>query len=210
MLTHTVRSKDTWASFFQRKLGGSKIRSPNGARAHYSVHIFDQLGIAEYKKYFPPGSPNTNDFKSSLLNTLVSEHNKFEGEILERWAKHVLCAHIYIRQARNSREQEDLDPSKPLYNQRLGEDLLPGASYEALIPISAILSAFHKIVERYHGGDKTPLENIENQGEAEDPSRDTKATFEFTDEGRLHAKGLPPVSHQELVVKGRPCQMTIT
>lgn len=163
------------------------------------------MGIAEYKKYFPPENANAKDLKSSLLDPPLFKHSRFEGVILERWAKHVLCAHIYIKQARNSQEEKDLHPSTPLYNERLKEALLPHASYEMLIPISAILSAFHKLVERHCKGDTTPLDDILNQVEAPDQSRETKATFEFTDEG-LSSEDSPPVSHQELVVKGKPGQ----
>jgi hypothetical protein len=166
------------------------------------------LGIAEYKKYFPPENANAKDLKSSLLDPPLFEHSEFEGVILERWAKHVLCAHVYIKQARNSKEEKDLHPSTPLYDERLKEDLLPNASYEMLIPISAILSAFHKLVERHCKGDTTPLDDILNQVEVPDQSRETKATFEFTDEG-LSSGDSSPVSHQELVVKGKPGQKSL-
>ena len=54
---------------------------------------------------------------------------------------------------------------------RLNEGLREEACYEALIPIYAILSAFHNMAKSYQRGKKTPLETFCRQVERQDPIR---------------------------------------
>jgi hypothetical protein len=93
------------------------------------------LGIAKYTD-LDTGEKDLSPDAIALL--------KFEGEILDKWAKHILCAHVNLKQTRDTPEQDALDPEKPWYQKRLEERLLDDASYESLIPVSAILSAFHR------------------------------------------------------------------
>ncbi|KAF8849226.1 hypothetical protein BDZ45DRAFT_810158 [Acephala macrosclerotiorum] len=129
-----LRSEDSWASFFQRRLGGAKSR-----RSHQD-------------------------------NTSI--HYSFEGDILDKWAKHILCAHINLKQARDSREYTAVQTGSPSYSRRVKEVLLPEASYEALIPIAAILSAFHRLA-KYQPHNGKPLNHILEQVKAQSQSRDT-------------------------------------
>jgi hypothetical protein len=152
LLTNLVRSKDSWMSFFQRKLGGSlerKEESSKAGRPHYSVCIFDHLGIADYKSSFPgcEVALSSNSFLLSDLIALLPDVNSpkknFEGDILGQWTQHILCAHVYIKQSRSSEEEKDLSRTL-IYKERLSEKLEPTASYEACVPVVAILSAFHR------------------------------------------------------------------
>jgi hypothetical protein len=160
------------------------VRSPEQGSVHYSVCIFDHLRIAEYKKHFPKIA-GTKSFSLSYIVSCLSEDNKFEGEILERWTKHILCAHVNIRQSRNSRERDILKEHRIL-DARLTEKLRTDASYEASIPVFAILSAFHKVANQKLV-DKT-LKDFCKPGEAQNQSRwksirasrrKNKATFKF-------------------------------
>ncbi|KAH8588897.1 hypothetical protein B0O99DRAFT_677108 [Bisporella sp. PMI_857] len=213
-----LRSKDSWSQFFQKKLGGSRVRSPEQGSIHYSVCIFDHLGIAEYKTYFPE-SADTESFLLSYVVPRLSENNKFEGDILERWTKHVLCAHVNVRQSRNSEEKNILErPS--LLDARLRENLLPNASYEASIPIFAILSAFHRLAKQYQGCVSKPLKDFCKQGKVQDQSRwkqirasrrGIKPTFKFeVVKPEWPSSGVsPPVLDQELVVDENQQQPTL-
>lgn len=108
------------------------------------------------------------DFRSDAIAL------KFEGEILDKWAKHILCAHVNIKQTRDTLEQDALDPEKPLYLKRLEERLLDNASYKSLVPVCAILSAFHRIAKGYDGSNSKLLEYIFGEGESQSHSTNTQ------------------------------------
>lgn len=89
---------------------------------HYSVYIFHHLGIANYKGL---------DTEEKILRSDDIAHLEFEGQILDKWAQHILCAHINIKQTRDTPEQIALDHDEDLYRERLREELLEDASYES-------------------------------------------------------------------------------
>jgi hypothetical protein len=160
-----LRSRDSWGSFFQRRLGGSQSRKVHQADVHYSVHVFHHLGIARYAIL---------DTRDQGLRSDAIAHLNFEGEILDKWAKHILCAHVNLKQTRDTPEQDALDPAKPLYQQRLKEKLLDDASYESLIPVSAILSSIHRIAKDCNNPDSNPLDSILGKEEERRQSANTR------------------------------------
>ncbi|KAH7096030.1 hypothetical protein FB567DRAFT_624205 [Paraphoma chrysanthemicola] len=160
-----LRSRDSWGSFFQRRLGGSQSRKLRKGDVHYSVQIFNHFGIAKYKNLSTERKSPGSDAIAPL---------KFEGEILDKWAQHILCAHVNIKQTRDTPEQDALDNDQALYRQRLEEPLLPDASYESLIPIAAILSAFHRIALDCDDPKKNSLKEIFERFEAQSKSTKTQ------------------------------------
>lgn len=155
-------------AYFMR-IFGAQPRHPKDACYHYSVYILRNLGIARYPNLSPSSKDEHDSSKAALLSNHpaqpqrrniieISKENKFEGELHERWAKHILCAHVNLRQARN--EEETIEFGSPLYLQRLQGELQNEASYEADIPICAILSTFHKLAQDYEKGNTLSLDNI--------------------------------------------------
>jgi hypothetical protein len=161
------------------------------------------------------------------------DDNEFEGKILEKWAEHILCAHVYIRQSRNTKEKNDVDPAGELYEARLNERLLKPAAYEATVPIAAILSAFHRFAKEYkilklqdERREYAPWNDIRPQREAQgqsckiwqkiiSPSAKTKATFTFTaipeeSSSRDSAANPNPAPSSELTVDGDPEHPVLT
>lgn len=122
------------------------------------------MGIAKYK--------DLDTGEKSLRSDAIARL-EFEGQILDKWAQHILCAHVNIKQTRDTPEQIALDLNKPLYQKRLKERLLDDASYESLIPVCAILSAFHRIAKDCDDPKSTQLEYIFEKFEAQ--SRRTNA-----------------------------------
>jgi hypothetical protein len=196
---------------------------------HYSVPIFDHLGIAEYRSKFPGCEEATcqNSFLLSKVVPPLIDNNKFEGKILEKWAEHILCAHVYIRQSRNTKEKNGVDPAGPLYRARLDEGLLDPATYEATVPVVAILSAFHRLSKEYkrlklqdERREYAPWNEIRPQREAQEQSRKIwqkiispsikpKATFTFTaiqgDSSSGDSAAISnPAPSSELTVDGDP------
>jgi hypothetical protein len=155
-LTHSVRSKTTWGSWTQRVLGGKRVRqSERGpGKLHYSVYVYDHLGIADYSKRILPDQKKDTQYrliKSAITPLADTAMLKFEGDILAQWAKHILCAHVNIRQARNMDEEiKEEDLTCESVKKKLEQPLrIPGpARYDETVPISAILSAVHELVRR--------------------------------------------------------------
>lgn len=177
-------------------------------RPHYSVCIFDHLKIADYKESFlhsqEPGSPNSF-LLSDLINTISDPLHKFEGEILEKWTQHILCAHVYIKQFRCSEDEEVLDQAK--YTKRLEEGLRDLATYEATIPAVAILSAFHWFRRRLEDSeslDRPTWEGFCKQGN----KSKSLATFTFTESSE--GPTTPELSLAELSPKERVLTFTRT
>jgi hypothetical protein len=232
---HVVQTQDSWMSYFQERLGGSQMRSPMAGCVHYSVPIFDHLGIAEYRSSFPSCEEATSP-NSFLLRKVVPpliHNNEFEGKILEKWSEHILCAHVYIRQSRNTKEKNDVDPAKEVYQTRLTERLRNHAVYEATVPVAAILSAFHRLSREYkrlklqdERREYAPWDEIRPQREAQEQSRKTwqkiispsikpKATFTFTaiqeDSSSGDSAAIPnPAPSSELTVDGDPEHLVLT
>jgi hypothetical protein len=200
---------------------------------HYSVPIFDYLGIAEYRSKFP-GCDEATSQNSFLLSKVVPpliKNNEFEGKILEKWAEHILCAHVYIRQSRNTKEKNDLDPAEELYQARLKENLLSPAAYDATVPVAAILSSFHRLSKKYKELQDERREyalwnEIRQQREAQEqsrtlwqkiksPSTKPKATFTFTaiqeESSSGNSAAVPdPAPSLELIVDGDPEHPVLT
>jgi hypothetical protein len=217
-------------SYFQDRLGGSLKRSPSrlAGFVHYSVPIFDYLGIAEYRSSFPgcEEATNQNSFLLSKVIPPLVDKNEFEGKILDKWAEHILCAHIYIRQSRNTKEKDDVDPAGELYQARLDETLLEPAAYEAVVPIAAILSAFHRLSKKYQElqderHEHAPWNDIRPQREAQaheqswsrkiwqkiiSPSAKIQATFTFT----AIPEETNPAPSSEITVDGEPEHPVLT
>ena len=84
-----------------------------------------------------------------VVPPLSSKASLFEGEILEKWTKLILCAHINIKQSRNSAEANAITKHTADFEKRLSARLRPSASYENNVPVTAILSTFHKIALRF-------------------------------------------------------------
>jgi len=87
-----------------------------------------------------------------LLNVVPPLSRKaslFEGEILEKWTKLILCAHVNIKQSRNSAEANAVTHRTTDFEKRLASNLKPNAFYGNLVPVAAILSTFHKIAIQY-------------------------------------------------------------
>jgi hypothetical protein len=147
VLTYVVRSETeiTLISLLTG-LAGRAPREPGNGKIHYSVHILRHLGIAEYTRV-----PLLSDATSLSAVIPKDNENKFEAEILETYVKHILCAHVNIKQARNT--AETITSSDPQYNQRLSEQLRPNASYQTSdIPLCAILSAFNRLNQEGESG----------------------------------------------------------
>ncbi|KAL5322554.1 hypothetical protein ACEPPN_010527 [Leptodophora sp. 'Broadleaf-Isolate-01'] len=174
-----LRSKDGLRSVLMR-IGGWGSRDPGEDQIHYSVHILLYLGIASYTK--------VTRLDNSHLSAAIpkNDENKFEAEILERWAKHILCAHINFKQARNM--AETITPDNPLYQERLQERIKGNASYNAEIPIAAILSAFGRLKQDDKSDQLNEVfKNLQDQSHNPHarkktpwiPQKPKKATFEF-------------------------------
>ncbi|KAL2064183.1 hypothetical protein VTL71DRAFT_4677 [Oculimacula yallundae] len=174
-----LRSKDGLRSILMR-IGGWGSRNPEDDQIHYSVHILLYLGIASYTK--------VTRLDDSHLSAAIPKdaENKFEAEILERWAKHILCAHINLKQARNM--AETITPDNPLYQERLRGSMKENASYNAEIPIAAILSAFGQLKQNNKSGELNEIfKSLQIQSHSPHarkktpwlPQRTKKATFEF-------------------------------
>ncbi|KAH6666188.1 hypothetical protein B0J14DRAFT_198953 [Halenospora varia] len=146
------------------RIAGYQVRKPDhdNSRFHYSVYILRHLGIATYTKVFAAEASKKSTDKSSISSPTstsapslsevirpIHSENTFEGEILEKWAKHILCAHINLKQARNADEVISKNINTEIYHQRLQGHLVESASYAADIPISAILSAFHSLSKNH-------------------------------------------------------------
>jgi len=195
----TVRSNTSWLSLLMRAAGFAPRRREAGTE-HYSVSFLDYLGIAKYGTFVAASKEeNDSELPNQLLsvatlqmddNTVTplkpSDENKFEGDILEKWAKHIMCAHINLKQARN--EKETLEKDHSSYQARLDGKLKPRALYEADIPICAILSALHKLVQEYRAGKTEPLVEFSTAFEGSKEKKwyqklhvrqKTEATFEF-------------------------------
>ncbi|OWO99564.1 hypothetical protein B2J93_2609 [Marssonina coronariae] len=139
-----------------RRLFGIHKKLPSDANQtveyHHSVYILRHLGIANYAQLAPAAESEGEKSKNDVLR--ISEEAqrgsfgkvRFEAELLEKWAKHILCAHVNLRQARDWEETIGAEDSR--YPERVRGILVENASYEAEIPICAILSAFHKLAER--------------------------------------------------------------
>jgi hypothetical protein len=232
---NVVQTQDSWMSYFQERLGGSLARSPMTGCVHYSVPIFDYLGIAEYRSSFPgcEKAASPNSFLLSKVVPPLIDNNEFEGKILEKWAEHILCAHVYIRQSRNTEEMNYVDPAGDLYHERLNERLLNPAAYEATVPIAAILSVFHRLAKEYkivklqdERREYAPWNDIRPQRQAQEqsrkiwqkiisPSAKTQATFTFTDtteesSSRDSAANPNPALPLELIVDGGPEHPVLT
>lgn len=162
------------------RIGGWGSRDPGEDQIHYSVHILLYLGIASYTK--------VTRLDNSHLSAAIpkNDENKFEAEILERWAKHILCAHINFKQARNM--AETITPDNPLYQERLQERIKGNASYNAEIPIAAILSAFGRLKQDDKSDQLNEVfKNLQDQSHNPHarkktpwiPQKPKKATFEF-------------------------------
>jgi len=160
-LTHSVRSKTTWGSWTQRVLGGKRLRQSElgPGELHYSVYIYDHLGIADYSKHILPHQKKDTQNRSialiqavkSAITPLADPAMRFEGDILAQWAKHILCAHVNIKQARNMAEDiKDEDLTSESVKEKLKQSLRnPGpAQYNETVPVSAILSAVHELVRQ--------------------------------------------------------------
>lgn len=174
-----VRSRDELPSRLMR-IGGYGSRDPETDHIHYSVHILLYLGIASYAKV------TRLDDKGLSEAIPKNDENKFEAEILERWAKHILCAHINLKQARNM--AETITPENPLYRERLQGKMLDNASYNADIPISAILSAFGRLKQNDKSDQLDEIfKDLKGQSHSAHsrkkipwiPQKPKKATFEF-------------------------------
>jgi len=129
-----------------------------GANCRKYADVKGIIGIGlgkNYKSRFPV------EVKFDLLDIVPPLSRKaslFEGEILEKWTKLILCAHINIRQSRNSAEANAVAQRTPDFEQRLSSSLKPGAFYGNLLPVTAILSTFHKIALRYGVDDSRYLD----------------------------------------------------
>jgi hypothetical protein len=160
----TVRSNTSWRSLLMRAAGFAP-RPREAGTEHYSVSFLDYLGIAKYGTFVAASKEdNDSELPNQLLSALtlqtdniISAGNQFEGDILEKWAKHIMCAHINLKQARNEKETLSLKKDPSSYQARLDGKLKRDALYEADIPICAILSALHKLVQEYRAGKKEPL-----------------------------------------------------
>ncbi|KAH7412975.1 hypothetical protein BKA64DRAFT_660013 [Cadophora sp. MPI-SDFR-AT-0126] len=162
------------------RIGGFGSRDPGTDQIHYSVHILLYLGIASYTKV------TRLDGKGLSEAIPKNDENKFEAEILERWAKHILCAHINLKQARNM--AETLSPESSVYRERLQVQMLDNASYNADIPISAILSAFGRLKQNDKSDQLNEIfKDLQVQSHSPHarkkipwiPQKPKKATFEF-------------------------------
>ncbi|KAK0127424.1 hypothetical protein ONS96_006965 [Cadophora gregata f. sp. sojae] len=174
-----LRSRDELPSRLMR-IGGFGSRDPEKDQIHYSVHILLYLGIASYTKV------TRLDDKGLSEAIPKNDENKFEAEILERWSKHILCAHINLQQARNM--AETFTPENPVYGERLQENMLENASYNADIPISAILSAFGRLKQNDKSDELNKVfKDLQGQSHSAYarkklpwiPQKPKKATFEF-------------------------------
>jgi len=203
----TVRSNTSWLSLLMRAAGFAPRRREAGTE-HYSVSFLDYLGIAKYGTFVAASKEeNDSELPNQLLsvatlqmddNTVTplkpSDENKFEGDILEKWAKHIICAHVNLKQARNQEETLSPERDPDLYQARRNGKLKPGALYEADIPICAILSAFHKLVQEHQEGKKEPLEDFfrefkQSRNEKKwyrklQVRQKTEATFKFVTKGK--------------------------
>jgi hypothetical protein len=174
-LTYLVRSKTTWGSWTQGVLGGKRLRQSNLelglGKLHHSVNIFDHLGIADYSRHIlPDQKEDTQNRQTALIQAIESAIKplantatlKFEGDILAQWTKHILCAHVNIRQARNMDEEiKDEDLTSEPVKKKLEQPLTSSgpAHYSATVPVSAILSAVHELVrQQYRTKNSQPLE----------------------------------------------------
>jgi len=189
----TVRSNTSWRSLLMRAAGFAP-RPREAGTLHYSVSFLDYLGIAKYGTFVATSKEdNDSELPNKLLRALTLQTNdiisagiQFEGDILEKWAKHIMCAHINLKQARN--EKETLEKDHSSYQARLDGKLKPRALYEADIPICAILSALHKLVQEYRAGKTEPLVEFSTAFEGSKEKKwyqklqvrqKTEATFEF-------------------------------
>jgi len=190
-LTHSVRSKISWGSWTQRVLGGKRQRQRDQGELHYSVYIYDHLDIADYSRHFLLGQINDAQngpitLTQALQNAIIplAQNAKFEGDILARWAQHELCAHVNIRQARNTNEEiqyEELVSAAMI--PRLTQPLKTPApaKYNATVPVSAILSAVHNLSTQYRLGNIEPMEAFGKQrGTANKNRGDDVGTYTFS------------------------------
>ena len=170
------------------RIGGYGSRDPKTDHIHYSVHILLYLGIASYAKV------TRLDDKGLSEAIPKNDENKFEAEILERWAKHILCAHINLKQARNM--AETITPENPVYTERLQGKMLDNASYNADIPISAILSAFGRLKQNDKSDQLDEIfKDLKGQSHSAHarkkipwiPQKPKKATFEFKHHDNIQA-----------------------
>ncbi|PBP18125.1 hypothetical protein BUE80_DR010979 [Diplocarpon rosae] len=151
-----IMSEPSWLQIKWRRIFGTPNEPPSDAshdvEYHHSVYILRHLGIAKYAQLAPAAEGEGEKSKNDVLR--ISEEAqrgsfgkiRFEAELLEKWAKHILCAHVNLRQARDW--EETIDAEDHRYPERVRGVLIAKASYEAEIPICAILSAFHKLAER--------------------------------------------------------------
>jgi len=120
---------------------------------------------AENQAQATPKHPDVAfDLKNAIAPLYKEDSFKFEGDILERWAQHILCAHLYIQSSRNTAEAntaekvlaeaaEAAKTTEAIPPFELRNELKKDASYEPddPIPVSAILSAFHKVSKACEG-----------------------------------------------------------
>ncbi|PBP18897.1 hypothetical protein BUE80_DR010376 [Diplocarpon rosae] len=151
-----ITSRPSWLQIKWRRIFGNPNELPSDANQaveyHHSVYILRHLGIAKDAQLAPAAEGEGEKSKNDVLR--ISEEAqrgsfgkiRFEAELLEKWAKHILCAHVNLRQARDW--EETIGAEDHRYPERVRGVLTAKASYEAEIPICAILSAFHKLAER--------------------------------------------------------------
>ncbi|KAL5313444.1 hypothetical protein ACEPPN_019177 [Leptodophora sp. 'Broadleaf-Isolate-01'] len=230
-----LRSNTSWLSLLMRAAGFAP-RPREAGTEHYSVSFLDYLGIAKYGTFVAVSKEeNDSELPNQLLsvatiqmddNTVTplkpSDENKFEGHILEKWAKHIICAHVNLKQARN--EEETLSPEKDpdLYQARRNGELKRDALYKADIPICAILSAFHKLVQEHQEGKTEPLEDFFREFKQSGNEKKwyrklqvrqkTEATFKFATRSleNLSITGAAesPLQHRELKAVGEDLVFT--
>ncbi|KAI9052158.1 hypothetical protein LZ554_003520 [Drepanopeziza brunnea f. sp. 'monogermtubi'] len=151
-----VPEQRSWLEAQCRRIFGNENQRPSDANHvveyHHSVYILRHLGIAKYAQLAPAIDQEGEKSKTDVLRIAEEIRStrfgkiKFEAELLERWAKHIL-----------SRTMNGIK------NESRERELLEEASYEAEIPICAILSAFYKLAERNAEDDEesgSPIDNI--------------------------------------------------
>ncbi|RDW60590.1 hypothetical protein BP6252_11973 [Coleophoma cylindrospora] len=136
-----VPSQNSWLVYFMRIFG----LQPRMYKIpfHYSVYILRSLGVTKYERLSISSRDENGASKDEASD--LSKQSKFEAEILDRWAKHIACAHINLWQARNSAEAIEVGELR--YRQRIQGNLLSNASYKADIPVYAILSIFYTLAK---------------------------------------------------------------